>query len=112
MTGEGAGQMTSQLTDDRAARAVTGGSGRGPRGQMATLSRSRGIRRCPIPRCPVPIDPTRLMCRKHWYQVPKPIRDQVWATWRSGQGARSREHKDAVRLAIAAVLAASADQPH
>jgi hypothetical protein len=42
------------------------------------------------------------MCRRHWYRIPKQLRDQVWATWRSGLGACSREHLDAVRAAIAA----------
>jgi hypothetical protein len=42
------------------------------------------------------------MCRRHWYRVPKHLRDQVWVTWRSGQGTHSREYHDAVRLAIAA----------
>jgi hypothetical protein len=92
--------MTGQL----AVKAVTGGRGRGPRGQLATLS--SGVHRCPIPRCGCRIDPSRLMCRLHWYLVPKEVRDQVWATWRSGQDAFSREHKDAVHKAVVAVLAA------
>jgi hypothetical protein len=36
--------------------------------------------------------------------VQKDLRDRVWATWRSGQGAFSREHQDAVRVAVAAVM--------
>ena len=92
--------MTGQL----AVKAVTGGCGRGPRGQLATLS--PGINRCPIPRCGSQIDLSRLMCRLHWYLVPKELRDQVWATWRSGQGAFSREHRDAVHKAVIAVLSA------
>jgi hypothetical protein len=92
--------MTSRL----ASRAVTGGLGRGPRGQLSTLW--SGVDRCPIQRCSCQIDPSRLMCRRHWYMVPKDMRDRVWATWRSGQGAFGREHQDAVRAAIVAVLTA------
>lgn len=92
--------MTSQLTADQA-RAVTGGCGRGPRGRVVTLG--SGVSFCPIPDCGIQIDPSRLMCRAHWYVVPKHTRDQVWATWRSGQGAFSTEHQDAVIAAIAAV---------
>ena len=90
--------MTGQLE----LKAVTGGRGRGPRGQLATLS--SGVHRCPIPRCADEIDPSRLMCRPHWYLVPKELRDQVWATWRSGQGAFSREHRETVHKAVVAVL--------
>ena len=90
------------MTGHLAARAVTGGLGRGPRGQLTTLRSGAG--ECSIPRCHGHIDPSRLMCRAHWYMVPKDVRDQVWSTWRSGQGAFSREHQDAVRVAVAAVV--------
>jgi len=43
------------------------------------------------------------MCRRDWYLVPRELRDQVWATWRSGQGAFTPEHQAAVLLAIRAV---------
>lgn len=93
------------MTGHLATRAVTGGLGRGPRGQLATLW--SGADECPIPRCTGQIDPSRLMCRAHWYTVPKELRDHVWATWRSGQGAFSGEHQEAVRAAVAAVAQVS-----
>jgi hypothetical protein len=92
------------MTGQHAGKAVTGGHGRGPRGRLTTLY--SGVRSCPIAGCGYQIDPSRLMCRTHWYTVPKELRDQVWATWRSGQGADSRDHQEAVRRAIAAVRAA------
>jgi hypothetical protein len=42
------------------------------------------------------------MCRHHWYQVPKTLRDLVWSTWRSGAGTGTPEHTDAILNAIAA----------
>lgn len=96
------------MAGQRATRAVTGGRGRGPRGQQTALS--DGLRRCPIPRCAERIDPSRLMCRRHWYMVPKLMRDHVWATWRSGQAAYSNEHQEAVQAAVVAVVAASGQQ--
>jgi hypothetical protein len=66
---------------------------------MASL---RPASRCPVSRCGNQIDPSRLMCRVHWYLVPKQLRDRVWATWRSGRGAGSAEHQQAVLTAIAA----------
>ena len=95
------------MTAQRVGKAVTGGHGRGPRGRLATLY--SGVRSCPIAGCAREIDPSRLMCRCHWYTVPKELRDRVWATWRSGQGAYSREHQDAVREATKAVMAALGD---
>jgi hypothetical protein len=65
------------------------------------------VRHCPIQGCGDQIDPSRLMCRRHWYTVPKELRDRVWASWRSGQGAYSREHREAVSTAVGAVLAAT-----
>lgn len=38
---------------------------------------------CPVERCLNSRDAGRLMCRKHWYQVPKQLRDEVWRTWKA-----------------------------
>jgi hypothetical protein len=92
--------MTNKVNGSRTVTALTGGRGRGPGGQPTALPRQAD--RCPVRGCGDQIDPSRLMCRRHWYRVPRQLRDQVWATWRSGQGALSREHQDAVRTAIAA----------
>jgi hypothetical protein len=73
------------------------GRGRGPGCQLVALAQAS---RCAVPGCRTQIDPARLMCRGHWYLVPKQLRDRVWATWQSGQAARSLEHQQAVRLAI------------
>lgn len=57
---------------------------------------------CRVPGCAVTISPQRLMCRPHWYQVPKDLRDLIWATWCSGAGLFSDAHQQAVRQAVAA----------
>ncbi len=93
--------MASQADESRITQAVPRGRGRGPCGRLTALPRP-GCPRCPVPGCRAQIDPSRLMCRSHWYVVPKHIRDQVWATWRSGRGAHSIEHQDMVRIAITA----------
>lgn len=90
--------MSGELAAARLLTGVTAGRGRGPGGQLAALPSQAG--RCPVPGCGEEIDPTRLMCRGDWYLVPRELRDQVWATWRSGQGAFSREHQAAVLRAI------------
>ena len=67
------------------------GTGRGP-----------GSHLCPAAGCRQHVSADRLMCRPHWYQVPKPLRDAVWATWRSGAGAGTSEHTAAILAAIGA----------
>ena len=98
--------MTSNITDGRTIAQLTAGRGRGPGGQSRASSQRKG--RCPICGCYEEIDSSRLMCRTHWYLVPKDLRDGVWATWRSGQGVSSRDHEDAVLMAIRACQ----DQPN
>jgi hypothetical protein len=67
------------------------GTGRGP-----------GSHLCPVNGCRQHVSPDRLMCRLHWYQVPKRLRDIVWITWRSGAGVGTPEHTDAILAAVAA----------
>jgi len=40
---------------------------------------------CHAEACRTPVPPARLMCRDHWYMVPKPDRDLVWALYKPGQ---------------------------
>lgn len=40
---------------------------------------------CHHPQCSIPVPPKMLACRAHWFQLPKPIRDRIWATYRPGQ---------------------------
>jgi hypothetical protein len=101
--------MISQSDEHRTVTEI-GGRGRGPGGQLAGLTLPVGA--CPITCCGDPIDPSRLMCRRHWYEVPRQLRDHVWTTWRSGESAASREHRDAVLIAIATCQALRpADKP-
>jgi hypothetical protein len=94
--------MTSQLAERRAGRELPAGRGRGPGpgpGSNVTAGPQSACR-CPVSGCAEQVDPSRLMCRGHWCQLPRQLRTLVWATWRSGEGALSSEHLEAVRLAI------------
>jgi hypothetical protein len=92
--------MSSQLAEPPTARKLPAGPGRGPGRRLTALPLPAC--QCPASGCSEQIDPSRLMCRRHWHQVPRHQRDLVWATWRSGAGALSFEHLEAVRQAIAA----------
>ncbi len=35
--------------------------------------------------CKTNVPPEMFMCKRHWFMVPKPLRDRVWTTYRPGQ---------------------------
>ena len=41
--------------------------------------------RCHWPTCNVSVPPKMWGCRAHWFTLPKPIRDEIWRTYRPGQ---------------------------
>ncbi len=45
------------------------------------------------------------MCRPHWFLVPKPMRDRIWATYRAGQEI-SKDPSDAYDVAARAAIEA------
>jgi hypothetical protein len=63
---------------------------------------------CPGPACTVHVADHMLMCRPHWYQVPRMLRSAVWAAWDGGYGAGSDEHMEAMRAAIESLKARQA----
>ena len=40
---------------------------------------------CHAEGCTQPVPPELLMCRPHWFKVPKPIRDRIWSAFRPAQ---------------------------
>ena len=40
---------------------------------------------CHWPTCTEEVPPSQLMCRLHWYALPRAIRREVWRTYRKGQ---------------------------
>lgn len=59
-------------------------------------------RECPVPGCETFHPRNMLMCRSHWFRVPKPIRDEVWDSYRS-EGILSERYGEARQAAIDAV---------
>jgi hypothetical protein len=61
---------------------------------------------CHATGCNVPVPPAMLMCRKHWFMVPKPIQNEVWRAYRPGQEVTkdpSEDYMRAYQRAVASV---------
>ena len=58
---------------------------------------------CPAKGCTQAVSPSMLMCRPHWYMVPRPLRNAVYSAWADGRGAGTPAHRAAILAAIAAV---------
>ena len=43
------------------------------------------VHECHWPTCKESVDPSMWGCKKHWFKLPKRLRDRVWATYRAGQ---------------------------
>jgi hypothetical protein len=62
--------------------------------------------RCPGLGCERRVPADQVACRDHWFQVPKPLRDEVWSAWRALQSAAGdpvaaeERHDVAMRAAI------------
>lgn len=41
--------------------------------------------RCHWPGCDVQVPPAKWGCLKHWFMLPKHLRDKIWAAYRIGQ---------------------------
>jgi hypothetical protein len=56
--------------------------------------------RCPGPGCDAQVPYEMLACRRHWYQVPRALRNAVYTAWRNGAGAATSAHTAALDAAI------------
>ena len=43
---------------------------------------------CHAAACEAHVPPRMHMCKRHWFMVPKPLRDALWAAYRPGQERR------------------------
>ena len=59
---------------------------------------------CHATGCTLSVPPTMWGCRRHWFKVPKPIRDRIWATYRAGQCDDMNPSGDYCRAARDAVI--------
>ena len=60
---------------------------------------------CHAAGCTVKTPPKLLMCRRHWYMVPAPLRALVWKHYRAGQERDKRPSKEYLAVAFQAIKA-------
>jgi hypothetical protein len=60
--------------------------------------------KCPAVGCALNVPARKLMCPRHWYMVPRTLRDAVWDAYRDA-GTGSPAHRAACVDAIGAVNA-------
>ncbi len=58
---------------------------------------------CHARNCTRAVPPKMLMCRQHWFTVPRPLRDAVWATYRPGQEVDKDPSPEWIEAADAAI---------
>lgn len=46
-----------------------------------------GSHRCPARGCEFYVPDAQLACKRHWFQLPKPLRDKIWREYEPGQSA-------------------------
>lgn len=52
------------------------------------LQRQTRVHGCHWPGCTTQVPPAMWGCKPHWYALPKPLRDRIWATYKPGQEKR------------------------
>lgn len=61
---------------------------------------------CHAAGCKAAVPPQMLMCKRHWFMVPKAAQSRIWATYREGQcddWQITHEYAEAARAAVRAV---------
>jgi len=69
---------------------------------------------CHMTNCNVSVPPEMFACRKHWFMVPKPLRDETWRTYEDGQcdtWDASSAYCQAARAAVIAVAEKEGIEP-
>lgn len=57
------------------------------------------LKTCPVPGCKTKHDRSLLMCKRHWFKVPKPLREEIWDSYKK-DGVLSDRYLDARKAAI------------
>lgn len=59
---------------------------------------------CHATNCTTRVPPKLFACKKHWFEIPKNIRDRIWATYEPGQENSKRPSREYLIAARAAIV--------
>ncbi|WP_428673619.1 hypothetical protein [Reyranella sp.] len=54
---------------------------------------------CHWPGCQEQVPPAKWGCRKHWFKLPKTLRDRIWQAYRPGQEDTQTPSRDYIAVA-------------
>jgi hypothetical protein len=60
-----------------------------------------GKHTCHWPGCDKEVPPAMWGCKGHWFTLPKPLRDRIWATYRRGQEITKSPSPEYIEAALA-----------
>ena len=60
------------------------------------------VHHCHRPRCETPVPPAQFACRPHWFELPRALRDAIWAAYEPGQEITKDPSPEYVEAAVAA----------
>lgn len=58
------------------------------------------VHKCHWPTCNEPVPPRLWGCKKHWSELPKHLRDKIWATYKPGQEITKTPSKAYIKVAL------------
>lgn len=69
---------------------------------------------CHATECKVHVPPEMFMCRRHWFSLPKKLRNEIWRTYRPGQCDDwniTKEYSEAAKTCIRYIAAKEGIEP-
>lgn len=58
---------------------------------------------CHAKGCKTPVPPKLFMCQRHWFTVPRPLRQLIWKRYRPGQEIDKRPTREYMKVAQQAI---------
>ncbi len=61
------------------------------------------MHKCYVPHCNKQVPDNQGMCKPHWFRVPKPLRDEIFRSYREKDGTNGARWLEAIKIVDAEV---------